>query len=68
MLTATLTDAVLQLQWPSTAPRYTLESTLSLTPPAVWTPIGLSPMLSQGWYLLDLGTTNAEALFRLRSQ
>ena len=67
-LVETLVSNQLQLQWPASAPSYTLESTPSLTPPTVWTPVGLSPILSQGWYLIDLGATNADAFFRLQAQ
>jgi hypothetical protein len=67
VLNQTLTGNQLQLQWPASAPNYSLESTPSLSPPIIWTPVSGLPIISQGWYLLTISATNAEMLFRLRS-
>jgi hypothetical protein len=67
VLSVSLTNSQLQIQWPASAPLYTLESTPNLKPPIIWTPVGLPPTLSQGAYVVSLGLTNAEMFFRLRS-
>lgn len=67
VLSTSVTNNQLVIQWPASAPRYALESTETLNPPIVWTPVGLSPTLSQGAYVVSLGITNAEMIFRLRS-
>ena len=67
VLSVSVTNNQLVIQWPASAPLYALESTSNLTPPILWTPVGLSPTLSQGAFVLTLGITNAEMLFRLRS-
>ena len=66
-LTTIIAFDQLQLRWPATAPGYVLQFTLDLNPPAQWAPVGVPPVLSEGWYLVTLGLTNTDAFFRLQS-
>jgi hypothetical protein len=56
----------LQFSWPVSAPDYLLQMTSSLGATASWVPVPQTPVLSNGSYLVTLGTTNAAGFFRLQ--
>jgi hypothetical protein len=58
------------IQWPGTATNYELESSETLGPGAVWTPITLYPVLVDGAYftLTDNISTNPAKFYRLQRQ
>jgi len=58
--------STLQLSWPISAPDYVLQATPSLGPTAAWLGVSQAPVLSNGAYLVILGTTNGTGFFRLQ--
>ena len=56
------------LTWPGWAAAYALQSTTNLTPPATWTALTNTPVLTNGVWHLPLGSaTGGQRFFRLQS-
>lgn len=64
-LTATRSGADLRIAWPVTATGYQLETTPSLRAPA-WQPAGLTPVITEGQFVVTVPATASEQYFRLR--
>jgi hypothetical protein len=54
------------LSWPTNAPRFTLQSTLDLTPPVTWTDSTSVPAVIGGPFTLTNTTSGGAKFYRLR--
>ena len=64
-LDKTLTEAGMELQWPSYGAGFAVESANQLSP-GLWTPAGVTPIITNGFFLQVQPTTNGEGYFRLK--
>ena len=56
------------LSWTNNGGSFILQQTFSLNPPQQWTIITNTPTLSNGYFVLSLSATNANAFYRLQAQ
>ncbi len=54
------------ITWPSYAAGFALETVPALDPGATWTPVAVTPSISNGMYRLTLPTSDTNAFYRLR--
>jgi hypothetical protein len=55
--------------WPAFASGYSLESTPSMAPPVIWTPVtNPAPQIVNGQYTVTINVSAGTGFFRLRSQ
>ena len=60
---ATRSGNTLLIAWPATADQFTLQSSLSLSPPIQWTPVTNDVTIINGQFVLTLDTTAASSQF-----
>jgi uncharacterized repeat protein (TIGR03803 family) len=53
------------LTWPTSAPGFTLQSTTSLVPPAVWMPVSPAPTIIDGQFTVTNSASAAQQFYRL---
>jgi parallel beta-helix repeat protein len=58
----------ISLSWTNNGGSYVLQQTFSLNSPQQWTVVTNSPALSNGYFVLPLPATNANAFYRLQAQ
>jgi hypothetical protein len=56
------------LTWPIYPDGFTVETTTSLTPPLVWSPLGATPVVTNNQNQVTLGVANTSQFFRLQRQ
>lgn len=67
VLSAVVQGSNLVLSWPAAATGFNLESTTSLTPPVVWTPVTVPPVTVNGQKTVTIPIGGGNRLFRLRA-
>ena len=58
----------ISLSWTNNGGSYVLQQTFSLNSPQQWTVVTNAPALSNGFFVLTLPATNANAFYRLQAQ
>jgi hypothetical protein len=58
----------ISLSWTNNGGSYVLEQTFSLSAPVQWTTVTNAPLLTNGFYVVNLTGTNGDAFYRLATQ
>jgi PKD repeat protein len=64
-LAAAYSQGTLSMQWPVGAINYQLESTTSLMPPIIWTPVLATPTVTNGWNIVSVSVNGPQMFFSL---
>jgi titin len=62
------TNRQFSLSWTNNGGSYVLQQTFSLTPPQQWIAVTNAPVLTNGFFVLNLPATNGGAFYRLLAQ
>lgn len=63
-----LSNRQLPLSWTNNGGSFVLQQTFSLVPPVNWVTVTNAPVLTNGFFVVNLSATNATAFYRLATQ